>query len=458
MAERHSTDRVSTSRTVAIVGAGPCGSALAIRLRQRDVPVVLIDSDKRPPLLVGESLIPAAIPHLDALGVLDDIKRIGVHKPGASLLHTRGERVDFQFRDFGKHAPDYALNVPRPAFDEVLTRRACALGVRRVRTRARLQRGVERELELDEATLEVAGLSSQPGLIVDATGRARAASRTLGLSTQRGGRDDVACFAHFSGARCPELSDGRILISVLERGWSWCIPLPGRVSVGVVIPRAELASAGGKAETLLVNRIAAEPILRERLKGASRVTDVMRYEHYQLVGERATGRGWAAVGDAFGFVDPMLSPGVFMALESASLLAPRIRASAGTRGVQVIDTAGYEARLRSWFSSWSDVIDTFYDGRMLALQKAARTRAVDAGPVSVHRVAEAFTRRAIAQLVSGANTRSRVSRGVLAHSCQHLLEGAGVGERAIDFAVKGQSAPFKEIKWVGNGATPVPFG
>ena len=444
-------------RTIVIVGAGPAGSALAIRLRKRNIPVVLVDADKPPPLLVGESLIPAVIPHLEQLGVADAVAAIGVRKPGASLIHPSGERADFRFRCHGKRAPDYAWNVPRPRFDSILVGRARALGARQVSARARLISTGEHEVALDKATRARIGLSAQPGLIIDASGRARAVSRALGLSATRGGRDDVACFAHYRDVTDPDLSDGRIVISILEQGWSWRIPLPDRVSVGVVVPRTALADAGGSAAAVLDGCLLREPSMHNALGNARRISQALRYDHYQLVGERASGSGWAALGDAFGFVDPMLSPGVFMALESAEQLDNHIHESPADGTPALHDALHYEAQLRSWFDAWTHVIETFYDGRMLALQRAARIRGQEAGRLSVHPLVEHIARHSIARLVSGAGTRSPWAQGILARSARYLLRDVAPGDAAAAFAVQDSSSTTAKLSWAASEPKPVPF-
>lgn len=428
---------IAAERAVAIVGAGPSGCALAIRLAQRGVPVAVFDSGRRPALTVGESLVPAAMPHLSVLGVEDRVRRDSVHKPGALLVHGSGERVDFRFRDFGRRAPGYACNVARPDFDETLSQRARQLGVPFIARRAVVRAGAPsgaREVLLDEASCAQLGLapgadgSTQPALLIDATGRARVFARRLGLSAVRGARDDVARFAHFTGMSCADAAPGQIVISILEHGWAWRIPLGDRVSVGVVAARDDDSRSSADWLAAAMRR---EPLLADVSRRAVRVSRAVRYEHYQLVGERAWGPGWAAVGDAFGFVDPMLSPGVFMALEGAIQLNDRLRID-GQGRPRLDDPVGYEHTMRDWFTGWDRVIETFYDGRMLALQRAARQRR----PTLLHHFIEGRVRRAIALLVSGAGTRSRLAQQTLLRSAEHLLADAGPDERPARFAVR----------------------
>ena len=114
---------------------------------------------------------------------------------------------------------------------------------------------------------------------------------------------------------------GQVRIARGEAGWSWCIPLQERLSIGIVLGQDDAARLGRTPEERLERAIAIDPWLTFIAGQGRRVTDVATYANYQLISERGFGRGWAMVGDSFGFVDPMLSPGVFLALRSSEQLA-----------------------------------------------------------------------------------------------------------------------------------------
>ena len=114
---------------VAIVGAGPAGCALACMLVERGIDCLVFDDDKKPSLLVGESLIPAAMPIIQRLGIEEEISQFSQRKSGAALRQD-DVRVDFAFRQNGSKAPAYAYNIPRPKFDSVVRQRAENLGVK----------------------------------------------------------------------------------------------------------------------------------------------------------------------------------------------------------------------------------------------------------------------------------------------------------------------------------------
>ncbi len=420
-------------QTVAIIGAGPAGCTLACLLAMRGIATVVFDDDKRPGLLVGESLIPSVIPVLRKLGIEDRVREFSVYKPGASFFHGCGSRLHFSFRDRGKKAPGYAYNVPRPQFDRLLRDRAIELGVKFVESRATVGAifgRPDRDLELSPESLALAGLTKHPDWLVDGTGRSRLFSRTLGLPAQRGSRKDVAYFAHFENFTHDEVDPGQIIISVLENGWSWRIPLQGKLSVGIVVDKDAAKKLGHTPEERLETAIATEPLLKEKGRNSRRVTDVMSYTNYQLISEQGHGKGWIMLGDAFGFVDPMLSPGLFMALESACLLDSFVfsKNSPNTR-----DLDRYCSELKDWHQSWQELIDYFYDGRILRMHKAGSQMAEGKNPLNPAKIMERHMSRVIASMAAGVGTRSTYNRKLLEQSSKHLIWGV---EEADFYAVK----------------------
>jgi len=420
---------MSESPSIAIVGAGPAGCTLASLLAMRGFRVLVFDDEKRPGLLVGESLLPTVVTLMRRLGIEERVAAFSQHKPGVAFMHRGGLRLDFFFPEGGLgRAPGYAYNIPRPEFDQLLRTRAEELGVLFVKRRAKLERGVEgRELQLAAETLaatpELGG--RHPQLLVDGSGRARAFARTLGLEARRGQRHDVAYFAHYEGFEAESSRDGQVVLSVLEQGWSWRIPLPGRLSVGVVLDQEAARRHGAKPAERLEAIIESEPILRRAGAGRRRVSEVMAYGNYQLISERGHGPGWVAVGDAHGFVDPMLSPGLFMAMHMAERLDRRVfREGPGVLERPERMARGFErvtAEMEDWHRAWAEIIEYFYDGRIFSLYEGGeklRESSPKWAPVSVM---ERHLSRQITGLVSGVSTRSRYGRGLVGFTARHLM-------------------------------------
>jgi flavin-dependent dehydrogenase len=414
---------------IAIVGAGPAGCTLASLLALRGMRVLVFDDEMRPKLLVGESLLPTVVPILRRLGVEQRVRAISTLKPGVGFLAREGSRIDFFFPEKAhSDFPNYAYNVPRPGFDEILRERAEELGVVFVKRRAIVSTGDPshgREILLSKETLdstpELGG--EHPDLLADATGRARLFSKLLQIPSEKGERNDAAYFAHYEDFDLPAAKDGQVVITTLNRGWSWRIPLPGRLSVGVVIDKHAARAHGSTAEERLESIIASEPMLRDDGKRRRRISEVMVYTNYQLISERGHGPGWVALGDAFGFVDPMLSPGLFMAMLSADLLDKHLF-SAGNNIMEKtrrMDQAF--AELRDWHQSWREIIRYFYDGRMHSLYESGSKLSETYGKFALPVMVEKHLTRQITGMVSGARTRSRYGRKLLELSSRHLVWG-----------------------------------
>jgi flavin-dependent dehydrogenase len=423
---------------VAVVGGGPAGAAMAILLAADGADVVVFDDQPRD-LVVGESLVPAIVPSLRRLGVEDEIAAIAQHKPGVAFTWTGGLRVAFTFARYRNRMVPYAYNVPRPGFEDVMRRRAAAVGARVVARRVRLARGVddEPELVLDVESRRIAGWGDgHPDLLVDATGRSRVGVRLLEIEPRLGPRDDVAHFAHYEGYAWDE-PPGQVLIGRVAGGWSWRIPLRDRISIGMVVRRETAARLGDTPVERLEAAIAATPELAATVRGATRVSDVATYSNYQLVTTRGVGRGWVAIGDAFGFVDPMLSPGTSVALRSAEdladVLSPAVRAAREGRPVPSLDAglADYATRTTDLLDAWMELVEYLYDGRMFALIKAGTDMVAERGDRIAH-VMRDQAEMNVALLASGTAITSRTRRAALRFMGRYGLRGVAPEPLAIE--------------------------
>src|SRR5688572_29202449 len=419
---------------VAILGAGIAGSALAIFLARRGADVTLFDDGRRAELVVGESLVPAVVPILERLGMADATATFSRVKPGVTFVWSKTDRASFTFARFAPGVFPYAYNIPRPQFDTGLLARAVDVGATKVVARARLERATDTgtELALTAETLAAAPSlgGRQPDLIVDATGRSRHAPRVLGIGADLGPRSDVAHFAYYEGFRWDE-PPGQVLISRLAAGWSWCIPLMDRLSIGIVLGQQSAAELGRTPEERLAQAIAGDAWLSGIAGDAKRVTSVATYSNYQLVSQRAVGPGWVMVGDAFGFVDPMLSPGVFLALDSAEMVADALAARTPPSPAAIARALEpYTVRHAAALAAWTELVAYLYDGRLLALMRAGREW-MEGGSGPVKTVIQNHIERHIALQASGMGTGARYSRGLLSLLGRYGLRGVNPAELAI---------------------------
>ena len=393
----------SSIRTVGIIGSGPSGATLASLLAMKGVDVTLFDDGRRPDLIVGESLIPAVVPVLRKLGLEERAAAICQHKPGVTFTLDAKEKIEFCFQSLmGTVMPTYAYNAPRPAFDNLFDQRADELGVKRVRARAGIERVGRDGLRLTAETLALAPWlqGRQPDLLVDSTGRSRLFAHAMEIPAEVGPRKDVSYFAHYEGF-AENQPRGQVIIGRLADGWSWRIPLRDRLSVGVVMNKDAAAQLGATPEERLEAAISRDPVLAAAGTNRRRLTGIATYTNYQLVSARGCGPGWAMTGDAFGFVDPMLSPGMHLALHSAELLSENLD-----------DLAAYSREMRKLIRAWMGLIEYFYDGRIFAMYQSGMAFERKF-PGRVTQALHDFFNGKVACMAAGATTASRFGHGML---------------------------------------------
>jgi len=398
--------------TVAILGAGPAASTLGVLLARTGLRVVLFHRPKRAPLLVGESLVPAIIPMLRLLGVEGQVRHFSMLKPGATFNISAAVNFSFPFEQLRGSMPRYAYNVPRDRFDDTLLEAARQAGANVIETAARVERveGADR-VRLHPDTLAAAGdcLPGPPDLIVDATGRARVLPNLLDIPSRSGRRKDTALFAHVDRTQLDH--EGHVHTSRLDRGWSWRIPLPGRVSVGMVMGSEFLPKFGTSPEEQFDNLMRQDSVLREVAGDAKRLTPVMQYSNYQLVSSRVIGDNWVLVGDTAGFIDPVFSNGLFIGMHSAMALADAIR-----EGTQPA-LRRYEREVIHHLETWHEIVDYFYDGRLFTCFHVGQMLR----DTLLVKLTFSHVNKHLGRIFSGAASTSPYSVGLLRFAMKHGL-------------------------------------
>jgi flavin-dependent dehydrogenase len=406
---------------IAVVGSGPSGSVLTALLADKGADVTLFNGGKRPAMIVGESGIPALVPVMQRLGIEEEVAAIAQHKPGATFSFGSIAPIQLSFRSIDGILPAYSYNLPRPQFDQIIENRARRSSARWIESEAGIiaaPEGSDREVILDEESIakvpEWEG--EQPDLIIDATGRRRTVSRLLKIPVKTGPRKDTAHFAHYENWKHPG-PEGQILISrTVHGGWSWQIPLKNCMSVGVVIPGDTLRGFGDTPEERLEAAIDGDPLLSANGVDRRRVSGVPSYSNYQLISDRAYGPGWVAIGDAFGFVDPMLSPGMWIALRGGECLADLIHPTGPNDWPTLLAT--YEKEMRERLTAWQELIEKFYNGEMMAAYATGEKFAQSlAGPL--FRGFNRHVDRHFAAMCCGAYTERPYSRKLLNFLCKN---------------------------------------
>jgi len=399
---------------VAIIGGGPVGASLAAYLASDGARVVLFHTAKRPPIVVGESLVPAVVPFLRRLGIEEEVAGYSTYKPGASFLFGSEARQSFLFAEALGAEVQYAYNVPRDRFDASVLAAAQRAGVCLIEQRATIEADVASgrvALSAAARTAALEQLGGEPDWIVDAGGRGRSLARALELPFVEGPRKDAALHAHLEGV--PLVAPGHVHTERLSHGWCWRIPLPDRVSVGFVVNDVRLQRFGDTAEAQYDNLLAREPELAAWSSGVRRISPVVRYNNYQLRSRRGVGPGWALVGDAFGFVDPVFSSGLLIGMDGAARLAKAL----GEGSTAALDR--YEAYVLDQLTVWQRLVDYYYDGRLFTLFEVGDVVRKRRG----WKIIDRHLQRHLPRIFTGEATRSRYSVGLLDFMVRYAIAG-----------------------------------
>jgi flavin-dependent dehydrogenase len=411
-------------RKLAVVGDGPAGTTLATLLARDGMRVVLFSRGRPAGLVVGESLIPALTPILRELGVEDEVRSYGVLKPGATFVQRDGETVAFRFADFAGRVPGYAYNVARDRFDATLLEAVRRSGAQVLPTPARLEADPDAQgrvrLAGESAALARDLLGGEPDLIVDATGRANALARLLELPVEAGDRRDFALFAHCEGV--PLDNAGHVHMDHLERGWCWRIPVGGeRVSLGIVVSPEVVRGFGRDPEVQFESMLEADPRLKLLWAHGRRVSPVLRYSNYQRTTLRGVGPGWALVGDAFGFVDPIFSSGLLLAMDGARALAAAVRV--GSPGAY----RRYQERQLLHLAAWRRLVSYYYDGRIFELIRLGNPEQAN----WIGRLVNPHVTKRVSRILTGESTADRYSRWLLDFMIAQGLRGRGPSDLRV---------------------------
>ncbi len=307
---------------VLVVGGGPAGSTIAALLAERGVDVVLLEKDRHPRFHIGESLLPFNMPLLKRLGVDQEIDRIGLPKWGVDFVSpSHGRTVAFEFGDAWDKSLPSAFQVRRSEFDHILIRKAAANGARVLEGWRVVELDLERADGVEVVAKDEAGQARhwRGKFIVDASGRDTLLANRLGLKDRNRRHASAAVYGHFTGARRQEgRAEGNISIFWFEHGWIWFIPLAdGTTSIGAVCPPGYLKTRKTDVTTFFHQTIAQAPALMERLADAVLTGPATATGNYSYQARKMAGRNYLLVGDAYAFIDPVFSTGVYLAMNSA---------------------------------------------------------------------------------------------------------------------------------------------
>jgi flavin-dependent dehydrogenase len=285
--------------------------------------VVLLEKGVHPRFHIGESLLPMNLPILERLGVLDRVKDIGVFKPGADFpLQDNANSVNvFRFDRALNPVFGHAYQVKREEFDHLLFENARDSGadVRMQVTVEKVEFGADgRPATVHARNAEGEALAFAPRYLIDASGRDTFMGGKLKLKKKNALHQSAAIFSHFRGVSRRDGADaGNITVERFPHGWMWLIPLRDNVmSVGAVCFPEYLKQRRGDNESFLMQTLQATPSVWSRMQQAERIAPVHATGNYSYTCTQMTGPGWVMVGDAYAFIDPVFSSGVYLGMNS----------------------------------------------------------------------------------------------------------------------------------------------
>ena len=361
---------------VLVVGGGPAGSTIAALLARKGLKVVLVERDRHPRFHIGESLLPMNMPILDRLGLCERLHEIGVKKLGADFPadNERGYNV-FRFERCLNPTWPHAYQVRRDEFDKMLFDHAGASGATTVQdTRVgRIEFGAEGGATAELTSGDATSIH-RTRYVVDATGRDTLLGSQLRLKRRNPQHQSAALFAHFNGVERRTGDDaGNVSVIRFEHGWVWMIPLrDGCVSVGAVCSPEYLKQRDVSKDEFLMRTLRGIPEVWKRMGSAQIAGNLHATGNYSYACTRMSGRNWLMVGDAYAFLDPIFSTGVFLAMHSAEaaveVVAGALAAPARERALQ----RRYEREVKNGLSALSWFIFRFTTPAMTYLFRNPR--------------------------------------------------------------------------------------
>jgi flavin-dependent dehydrogenase len=361
---------VNQTTDVVVVGGGPAGSTVSTLLAQRGLKVSLYEREKFPRFHIGESLIPETYWVFKRLNVLDKMKASPfVKKFSVQFVNAAGkESAPFYFHDNKPHECSQTWQVIRSEFDTLMLDNAREHGVEVIQPGRVLEilfdgdRAVGVRVQTEDAEQQIVHAK----VVVDASGQSTMLQNRFKLRLWDPVLNKGAIWTYWRGAfRDTGKDEGATVViqTTNRKGWWWYIPQhDDTVSLGVVGPFDYLFKGRGTHEEVYNEEIAACPAVQKRIAGAERATGFFATKDYSYRSKQVAGNGWVLIGDALGFLDPLYSSGVLLALKSGEFAADAI-----ADGLAMGDTSA--AQLGRWGETFNRGVDRmrrlvceYYDG------------------------------------------------------------------------------------------------
>lgn len=350
---------------VIIIGGGPAGSTAATTLRQAGRRVLVLEKEKFPRFHIGESLLPYNRPIFNDLGVWEKIQAAGfMVKRGAQFWMgdgSRHNRLNFANGSFTEF-PE-SIQVERAKFDDILLRHAEELGAEVLEET--LVTG--HQIEADHVTVSYQAKDgskheARAAFLIDASGLTNFTANREKLRDYYPGHRKISIFGHYSGVQMPAGEEtGDIIIVRRENSWFWMIPLSAdKTSVGLVLDQADYKALKQDPQAVFDAAVQTTRAVADRMTAAKalsqgHVLTDFSYTNRKLVSDRVV-----RVGDASGFIDPVFSSGVMLAMQSGQRGARAVHAAIQAGKIMTWAMRRYEWTTRAHVGRFWQFIEKFY--------------------------------------------------------------------------------------------------
>ncbi len=367
---------MKSSYDCVVVGGGPAGSAAAAIVAEGGRSVLLVEREPMPRFHVGESMMPEAYWPLQRLGVLDGMKKSGWQqkKSVQFVTHTGKESEPFFFREHDDRECSTTWQVERGEFDKMLFDRAAELGAD-CHDNTRLMDVRFETSAIDDRLPQATGVvvRDQRGneqsidcqVVVDATGQQSFIAGKLGLKEVNPLLKKAAIWTYYRDAMRGEGdNEGATIVlnSENKNSWFWFIPQSrGITSIGCVADHQYLLKGRGTPEEIFDDELSRCPGLLSRLEGATRVGQFRTAKEFSYMTKEHVGPGWVLIGDAFGFLDPVYSSGVYFALEMGVRAGDAIVEGLQKDDVSAQQLGNWSTDFKAGVDRLRQLVNAFYD-------------------------------------------------------------------------------------------------
>jgi flavin-dependent dehydrogenase len=353
-----------------VIGGGPAGTTAATLLAKKGRRVLLLEKAKMPRYHIGESLMPYCWHTLERLGVLEEMKAYEfIQKLSVQFVNQDGQRSrPFYFFQHYDHPSAYTWQVERAEFDHMLFRNAAKNGVECLEEmtvtgflQSEAGAAVEGVIAKDTAGRET---QYRAPITIDCTGRDALWVSKNGWRKRDPELKKIAIWTYYKDAMRDEgLDEGSTTVAYIpNKGWFWYIPLRnGVTSVGVVAERDYLFRDTRDLAEIFEREIETNVWIKEHLKQGTQFGEYMVTGEYSYRAKHCAADGIVLAGDAFVFLDPVFSSGVFLAFKSGEAVADAVDAALSEGRYTADAFSGYGEMLCKHVETMRKIVYAFYD-------------------------------------------------------------------------------------------------